>query len=97
MFWQDAWSTVKGDLLEMFKDFHANGVFTKSFNATFIILIPKKREPKDIWDFRPISLVESRYKLLAKVLVNRLKKEVRKVVSKDQNTFVRGRQIIDAS
>ncbi|KAL6333963.1 hypothetical protein AAG906_000014 [Vitis piasezkii] len=47
-------------------------------------------------DFRPISLVGSLYKWLAKVLANRLKKVVGKVVSKSQGAFVEGRQILDA-
>ncbi|RVW50582.1 E3 ubiquitin-protein ligase HOS1 [Vitis vinifera] len=46
-------------------------------------------------DFRPISLVESLYKLLAKVLANRLKKVVGKVISSSHNAFVEGRQIFD--
>ena len=48
-------------------------------------------------DFRPISLVGSLYKLLAKVLANRLKKVVGKVVSSIQSAFIEGRQILDAA
>ena len=78
-----------------FWDFHNHGRFVKSLNATFIVLIPKKGETKDLRDFRPISLVGSLYKWLAKVLANRLKMVVEKVVSKTQNAFVEGRQILD--
>ncbi|RVW88076.1 Transposon TX1 uncharacterized 149 kDa protein [Vitis vinifera] len=45
---------------------------------------------------KPISLVGSLYKWLAKVLANRLKKVVGKVISKAQGAFVEGRQILDA-
>lgn len=46
-------------------------------------------------DFRPISLVSSLYKILAKVLANRLKEVVGETVSKNQSAFVKGRQILD--
>ena len=51
---------------------------------------------EDLRDFRPISLVGSLYKWLAKVLANKLKKVVGQVVSKAQGAFVEGRQILDA-
>ena len=46
-------------------------------------------------DFRPISLVGSLYKLLAKILANRSKRVVGKVISNSQHAFVEGRQILD--
>ena len=47
-------------------------------------------------DFRPIGLVESLYKIIAKFLANRLKRVMGKVVSNSQNAFMEGRQILDA-
>ena len=83
--------------MEMFKEFHEHSSFLKSLNNTFLVLIPKKGEAEDLGDFKPISLLGGLYKLLAKVLANRLKKVVGKVVSPAQNAFVMGRQILDAS
>ena len=48
-------------------------------------------------DFKPISLVGSLYKILIKVLANRLKSVIGKVVSNSQNAFVGGRQILDVA
>ena len=62
-----------------------------------MVLIPKKSGVDDLGDFRPISLLGGLYKLLAKVLANRLKKVVGNVVSISQNAFVRERQILDTS
>ena len=59
-------------------------------------MIPKKGGVEDLKDFRPISLVGGLYKWLAKVLANRLKRVLAKVISLSQNAFVEGRQIMDA-
>ena len=81
----------------MFKDFHEKARFVRSLNSTFIVLVPKKGGAEDIKDFRPISLVNSLYYLIAKVLANRLKRVMSKLVNTVQNAFVAGRQILDAS
>ena len=69
----------------------------KSINAFFLVLIPKKGRAEDLKDFRSITVVGNLYKLLAKLLANRLKKVAGKIVSKSQNAFVERRQILDAS
>ncbi|RVW74519.1 hypothetical protein CK203_053802 [Vitis vinifera] len=56
-----------------FKEFFECSSFARSLNATFLILIPKKGGVEDLKDFRPIGLIGGLYKLLAKVLANRLK------------------------
>ncbi|RVW49943.1 LINE-1 retrotransposable element ORF2 protein [Vitis vinifera] len=96
-FWQECWDFVKEEILELFKEFYEQRSFVKSLNTTFLVLIPKKGGAEDLGDFRPISLLGGLYKLLAKVLANRLKKVLGRVVSLDQNAFVKGRQILDAS
>ena len=80
-FWQFCWDFVKDEVLGFFKDFYEGGKFVRSLNTTFLVLIPNKCGAEDLSDFRPISLVGGLYKLLAKVLANRLKKVVGKVVS----------------
>ena len=96
-FWQHCCDIVKEEVLLMFKDFHEKARFVRSLNSTFIVLVLKKGGVEDIQDFRPISLVNSLYKLIAKVLANRLKKVMSKLVNIAQNAFVAGRQILDAS
>ncbi|WMV36298.1 hypothetical protein MTR67_029683 [Solanum verrucosum] len=71
-------------------------MFDKSFNATYMALIPKKKGAKELKDFRPISLVGSFYKLVSKVLTERLKIMVDTLVDSQQMAFIGGRQIMDA-
>ena len=79
-----------------FKEFHEQGKFVRSINATFLVLIPKKQNVEDLKDLRSISLVGGLYKILAKVLANRIKRVLGKVISPVQSAFVEGRQILDA-
>ena len=90
-FWQVSWDFVKEEVMGFFKEFYEQNKFVRSLNSTFLILIPKKGDAEDIKDFRPISLLGGLYKILAKVLANRLKRVVGKVVSEAQNAFVEGR------
>jgi len=62
---------------------------------TFIALIPKSPGAVDPKDFCPISLESGIYKIIAKILANRLKMVLEKIISKSQNAFIRGRQILD--
>ncbi|KAL6316898.1 hypothetical protein AAG906_023553 [Vitis piasezkii] len=52
---------------------------------------------EDFFHFRPISLVKELYKLLAKVLANKLKSAMREFISESQHAFIQGRQILDAA
>jgi hypothetical protein len=95
-FFQVCWDVIKTDLMGVFQNFHTHRKFVKSINATFIAFIPKKPGAVDLKDFRPISLVSSVYKIIAKVLANRLRRVVEKIISNPQNAFVKGRQILDS-
>ena len=64
-------------------------------NATFISLIPKKYDAIEVRDFRPISLIGGVYKIIAKVLANRLKMVLGDIVHESRNAFVKGKQILD--
>ena len=96
-FWSFSWDFVKDEVMGFFKDFFQNDQFVKSLNATFLVLVPKGSTVEDLKDLRPISLVGSLYKILLKVLANRIKSVMRLIISQSQNAFVEGRQILDAA
>ena len=96
VFFQDCWDMIKTDIMRVFHDFHACNKFERSLNAMFIFLIPKKSGAIDLKDFWHVSLVSGVYKIIAKVLANRLRMVVEKIISKSQNAFVKGRKILDS-
>ena len=87
---------MKDEVMGFFKEFFEHNQFVKSLHATFLVLVPKGRTVEDLKDLRPINLVGSLYKILSKVLANRIKSVMELIISQSQNAFVEGRQILDA-
>lgn len=96
-FFKVCWATLKEDLMQTIQNFYQNKVFEKSLNAPFIALIPKKYGAKELKDFRPISLIGGVYKIIAKLLTKRMKTVMGDLVNEHQMTFLKGRQIMDAT
>nr|GEX03168.1 RNA-directed DNA polymerase, eukaryota [Tanacetum cinerariifolium] len=64
-------------------------------NPSFIALIPKVANARFVFDFRPISLIGSQYKIVGKILANRLSMVISSCISSEQSAFVKGRNIVD--
>ncbi|KAM2242622.1 hypothetical protein EV1_009536 [Malus domestica] len=94
-FFQHHWEIVGGVVLGMVKSFFCSRRMLQDLNHTNIVLIPKIENPMKMSQFRPISLCNVVYKLISKVLTNRLKRVLPKVISQNQSAFVDGRQIND--
>ena len=80
-YWYFCWDFVKDEVLGFFKEFHDQSRFVKSLNATFLVLIPKKQNVEDFKDQRSISLVGGLYKIMTKLLANRIKRVMGKIIS----------------
>jgi hypothetical protein len=87
---------VGPDLLLMVEDARIKGKISSSLNSTFLVLIPKEDSPTSFSDFRPISLCNLVYKLISKVIANRIKPILERSLSAEQLGFLKGRRIQDA-
>nr|GEV07030.1 RNA-directed DNA polymerase, eukaryota [Tanacetum cinerariifolium] len=94
-FFRRYWNFIGLDLCSAVECFFDKGSFPMGNNASFIALIPKVSDAKYVTDYRPISLIGSVYKVITKVLANRLATVVSDLVSDTQSAFVANRQILD--
>ncbi|KAK3193093.1 hypothetical protein Dsin_024403 [Dipteronia sinensis] len=90
------WDAINGDFMNFMNEFYKDGYVVKDINRAFIALIPKVGNLVTMTDFRPIFLVGSFYKILAKVLANRLRKVMDVITGETKMTFVSNRQISDS-
>ncbi|GJU40050.1 hypothetical protein Tco_1193007 [Tanacetum coccineum] len=94
-FYRRYWSFLENDVVQAVCSFFQYGSFPKGGNSSFIALIPKTNNANMVKDFRPITLIGSLYKIIAKILSNRLVVVLRDVVNEVQSDFVANRQILD--
>ncbi|GJR49791.1 RNA-directed DNA polymerase, eukaryota [Tanacetum coccineum] len=94
-FFRRYWDFVGPDFCEAVEYFFVNGSFAKGCNSSFVALIPKVMDAKFVNDYRPISLIGSVYKVVTKILANRLAMVIADIVSDTQSAFLADRQILD--
>ena len=94
-FYRHFWLTIENDVFEAVKHFFICDDIPIGCNSTFIALIPKIPDVNMVKDFRPISLIGSIYKIIAKILENRLVGMLESIVNEVQSAFIAERQILD--
>eukprot|EP00253_Pinus_taeda_P016264 PITA_16264 len=94
-FYKACWSIVKQEVWEVVEDSRRSGTILKFVNSTFLALIPKVEDAKTPNKFRPIALCNVIYKIISKVIANRLKTILPGIISEEQSGYVEGRQILD--
>ncbi|PWA65154.1 hypothetical protein CTI12_AA306500 [Artemisia annua] len=95
LFFQKYWHIVGDNVNKAIQHFFEDGVMPHSLNKTLVILIPKVSSPETVGQFRPISLCNFVYRVISKIMANRLKPYMHKIVSPQQYAFIPGRLIQD--
>ncbi|GJT58097.1 RNA-directed DNA polymerase, eukaryota, partial [Tanacetum coccineum] len=94
-FFKTFWDVIQNDVVRFVREFFQSACFPKGCNSSFIALIPKIGDAKFVSDFRPISLIGCQYKIIGKLLANRLSTVIGSCVSFEQSAFIKGRNILD--
>ncbi|GJV61083.1 RNA-directed DNA polymerase, eukaryota [Tanacetum coccineum] len=94
-FYRRYWNLIESDVADAVNCFFHEGYFPKGGNSSFVTLIPKTHNANLVKDFRPISLIGSIYKIIAKILANRLVVVLGDLVNEIQSAFVADKQILD--
>lgn len=94
-FFQRFWLIVGNSVKAEVKSIFIFGVVPKYLNKTLITLIPKHKSPESLNNYRPISLCNTVYKLVTKIIVGRIRHMLPSLVSPLQTAFVPGRKGVD--
>jgi hypothetical protein len=95
LFYKSYWPIVKSCVISSVQPFFRDGDMLKEFNHTNIAFIPMVDNPSLVNQFRSISLTNFNYNIISKILSNRFKPFLHKIVSPIQSSFLKGRSIHD--
>jgi len=94
-FFHEFWELIKTEVWELVEESRSMHWILPSLNATFLALVPKGDEQNTPDNYKLIALCNVIYKLISKVLANRLKPLLPLLISPEQTGYVEGRQIMD--
>lgn len=94
-FYRAAWPIISRDFTVAIQSFFLYGFLPKGVNATTLVLIPKVQGAETLKDFRPISCCNILYKVISKVLANRIKVLLPELIEPNQCAFVKGRLLLE--
>ncbi|KAG7533326.1 hypothetical protein ISN45_Aa08g009650 [Arabidopsis thaliana x Arabidopsis arenosa] len=94
-FFKAAWPVIGQDFVVAVQSFFLYGFMPKGINGTILTLVPKVTNPETMKDFRPIACCNLVYKVISKILAQRLKRNLPEAIELNQSAFVKGRLLLE--
>lgn len=94
-FYKAAWSLIGAECVASIQHFFNSGFLPKTTNSTILSLVPKFPGATRITDYRPISCLNTIYKVISRLLVKRLKPILQELILPNQTAFVEGRLLVE--
>ena len=94
-FLKTTWPVIAHDFTVAVQSVFRLGFLPKGINSTILALVPKKTTSAEMRDFRPIACCNVLYKVISKILANRLKVFLPRMISENQSAFVKGRLLME--
>ena len=95
-FFTETWDDLKEDWVEIFTDMWEHKRLTAQQKQGVIVCIPKTKNPKEPKDYRNITLLNTDYKTLARILAGRLQMVLGELLNPNQYCGAPGKSIFDA-
>ena len=95
LFFQTFWDIFKHDVTKVVFQFFSTGCILPIFNSNNIVLIPKTSNADSVSDYRPIVISNFKFKIISKIIVDKLSKIMPVITSVEHMGFIKGRSIKD--
>lgn len=94
-FFKESWLVIGNDVTNAVQSFFKFGFLPPGLNSTILTLIPKKSLALEMKDYKPISCCNVLYKVISKILANRLKIILPSFIAPNQSAFIKNRLLME--
>lgn len=94
-FFRASWGIIRPLVCTAVKDFFLSSFLHTALNNTSLVLIPKRPGAESMKEFRPISCLNTVYKLISRVLADRLKQHLPVLIAPNQSAFVKDKPLLE--
>jgi len=95
-FFKIMWNTIKSDLLCIINEIFVEGMITDGQKKGLMLCVPKRSDPRGLQDYRTLTLLNADYKLLTRLIANRMQPWLTTALYQNQYCGTRGRTMLDA-